>query len=257
MSNELMSEIKRDHMMHLLEKGQRLDGRGITDVRNIKIETGLIESADGSAKVQLGDTIVMAGIKIIPGTPFGDTPNLGVLTTGMELIPMAHPTFEPGPPGEDAIELARVVDRGIRESGMVDVEKLCITPGEEVWMCYIDMYAINHDGNLFDAANLAAVAALKTAVVPGEQYGKGPNTPLPITCTPISVTEAKLGNTLIVDPEYDEEQISSARLTVTTDDNGNFRAMQKGGCGSITLDELSLCLDRAVEIGAEIRKIIG
>lgn len=257
MSNELMSEIKRDHMMHLLEKGQRLDGRGVTDVRDIKIETGLIESADGSAKVQLGDTVVMAGIKIIPGTPFGDTPNLGVLTTGMELIPMAHPTFEPGPPGEDAIELARVVDRGIRESGMVDVEKLCITPGEEVWMCYIDMYAINHDGNLFDAANLAAVAALKTAVVPGEQYGKGLNTPLPITCTPISVTEAKLGNTLIVDPEYDEEQISSARLTVTTDDNGNFRAMQKGGCGSITLDELSLCLDRAVEIGAEIRKIIG
>ena len=36
-----------------------------------------------------------------------------------------------------------------------------------------------------------------------------------------------------------------------------FRAMQKGGCGSITLDELSQCLDRAVEIGAEIRKIIG
>lgn len=257
MSNELMSEIKRDHMMHLLEKGQRLDGRGIIDFRKIEIETGLIESADGSARVQLGDTVVIAGIKIIPGTPFGDTPNLGVLTTGMELIPMAHPTFESGPPGEDAIELARVVDRGIRESGMVDVEKLCITPGEEVWMCYIDIYAINHDGNLFDAANLAAVAALKTAVVPGEQYGKGPNAPLPVTCTPISVTAAKLGNTLIVDPEYDEEQISSARLTVTTDDNGNFRAMQKGGSGSITLDELSLCLDRAVEIGAEIRKIIG
>ena len=132
-----------------------------------------------------------------------------------------------------------------------------ITPGEEVWMCYIDIYAINHDGNLFDAANLAAVAALKSAVVPGEQYGKGPNKPLPVTCTPISVTAAKLGNTLIVDPDYDEEQISSARLTVTTDDNGNFRAMQKGGCGSISLDELSLCLDRAVEIGAEIRKIIG
>lgn len=257
MGNELMSEIKRDHIMRLLEKGRRQDGRGATDFRNLKIETGLIESADGSARVQLGNTTVIAGIKIIPGTPFGDTPNLGVLTTGMELIPMAHPTFESGPPGEDAIELARVVDRGIRESGMVDVEQLCITPGEEVWMCYIDMYAIDHDGNLFDAANIAAVSALKSAVVPGEQYGKGENKPLPVTCTPVSVTSAKLGNTLIVDPDYDEEQISTARLTVTTDDDGNFRAMQKGGRGSITLDELSLCLDRAVEIGAEIRKIIG
>ncbi|MDO5861720.1 MAG: exosome complex protein Rrp42 [Thermoplasmata archaeon] len=257
MSNEMMSEIKRDHIMRLLSEGKRQDGRGVKDFRKITIETGLIESADGSARVQLGNTVVIAGIKIIPGTPFGDTPNLGVLTTGMELIPMAHSTFESGPPGEDAIELARVVDRGIRESGMVDVEQLCITPGEEVWMCYIDMYAMDYDGNLFDAANIAAVAALKSAIVPGEQYGKGENKPLPVTCTPVSVTEVKLGNTLIVDPDYDEEQISSARLTVTTDDNGNFRAMQKGGQGSITLDELSQCLDRAVEIGAEIRKIIG
>ena len=159
MSNEMMSSIKRDHMIHLLEEGKRQDGRGVKDFRKISIETGLIESADGSARVRIGNTTVIAGIKIIPGTPFGDTPNLGVLTTGMELIPMAHPTFESGPPGEDAIELARVVDRGIRESGMVDVEALCITPGEEVWMCYIDIYAIDHDGNLFDAANLAAVAA--------------------------------------------------------------------------------------------------
>ena len=257
MSNPIMSEIKRDHIMDLLEKGQRTDGRGPEDFRKITVETDCIESADGSARVKMGRTEVIAGVKIIPGTPFGDTPTSGVLTTGAELIPMAHGTFESGPPGEDAIELARVVDRGIRESGMVDVEQLCIVPGEEVWMCFVDIYALDYDGNLFDAANLAAVSALRTAVIPAEQYGKGENKPLPVTCLPISVTEVKIGNTLIVDPNFDEEQISSARLTVTTDDNGNFRAMQKGGCGSITLDDLDLCLDRAVEKGAEIRKIIG
>ncbi|MBO5547494.1 MAG: exosome complex protein Rrp42 [Candidatus Methanomethylophilaceae archaeon] len=253
----MMSEIKRDHMMKLIADGKRLDGRGVTDVRDISIVTDVIESADGSARIKMGKTEVIAGVKIIPGTPFPDTPNIGVLTTGAELIPMAHPTFESGPPGEDAIELARVVDRGIRESGMVDVEALCIVPGEEVWMCFVDIYALDYDGNLFDAANLAAVCALKSATIPGEQYGKGENKPLPITCTPISITEVKIGNTLIVDPNFDEEQISTARLTVTTDDIGNFRAMQKGGRGSITLDELSLCLDRAVEKGAEIRKLIG
>jgi len=254
---EIMSEIKRDHMMKLISEGKRLDGRKLDQVRDIQVVTDVIESADGSARVKLGKTEVIAGVKIIPGTPFPDTPNSGVLTTGAELIPLAHPTFESGPPGEDAIELARVVDRGIRESGMVDVEGLCIVPGEEVWMCFVDIYALDYDGNLFDAANLAAVCALKSATIPGEQYGKGENKPLPITCTPISITEAKVGNDLIVDPNFDEEQIATARLTVTTDDNGNFRAMQKGGRGSITLDELSLCLDRAVEKGAEIRKIIG
>lgn len=257
MGKPVIPEIKRDHIVKLLAKGKREDGRGVGDVREIKILAGCIESADGSARIKLGKTEVIAGVKIIPGTPFPDSPDVGVLTTGAELIPMAHSTFESGPPGEDAIELARVVDRGIRESGMVDVKKLCITSGEKVWMVFIDIYALDYDGNLFDAANIAAVSALKNAKVPASQYGAGDDFPLPVTCTPVSVTSAKIGNDLIVDPNFDEEVISSARITVTTDDNGNFRAMQKGGKGSISREELSLSLDRAVEIGKEIRKIIG
>jgi len=257
MSNHVISEIKRNHITNLLKQGKREDGRGVDEIREIKIDANCIESADGSARIKLGKTEVIAGVKIIPGTPFPDTPDSGVLTMGAELIPMAHATFESGPPGEDAIELARVVDRGIRESGMVDVKQLCITPGEEVWMCFVDIYALDYDGNLFDAANIATVCALRGAVIPGEQYGKGENRPLPVTCTPISVTSVKIGNDLILDPNFDEEMISSARLTVTTDDKGNFRAMQKGGRGSITRDELNLCLDRAVEKGKAVRKIIG
>ncbi|MDR2846275.1 MAG: exosome complex protein Rrp42 [Candidatus Methanoplasma sp.] len=257
MSNPIVAEIKRDHILKLLREGKREDGRSVDEFRPLTITVGSIESADGSARVKLGRTEVIAGVKIIPGTPFGDTPDSGVLTTGAELIPMAHATFESGPPGEDAIELARVVDRGIRESGMVDVKKLCIVAGAEVWMCFIDIYALDYDGNLFDAASIAAVAALRNAVIPAEQYGKGANTPLPVTCTPVSITAAKIGNDLILDPNFDEEIISTARITITTDDKGNFRAMQKGGKGSLTRSELSLSLDRAVEKGKEIRKIIG
>ncbi|AMH95201.1 MAG: exosome complex protein Rrp42 [Candidatus Methanomethylophilus sp.] len=258
MSNYVTSQIKRDHLMNLLAEGRREDGRQLDEVRKITVETGVIESAEGSAKVSLGNTTVMAGIKIIPGAPYMDAPGDGVITTGAELIPLAHASFEPGPPSEDAIELARVVDRGIRESGMIDVKKLCIKEGEEIWMVFIDIYALDYDGNLFDACNLAAVCALRSAKVPWKQYGKGEeDLPMPVTCLPISVTECKIGNDLIVDPNFDEEAIAAARLTVTTDDDGNFRAMQKGGRGSITRSDLSLCLDRAVEIGKQIRKIIG
>ena len=257
MSRAIISEIRKNHIIEMLKDGKRSDGRGPEDIRKISVETKVVESADGSAICRYGKTEVIVGVKIIPGTPFPDTPAKGVLTTGAELIPMAHPMFESGPPGEDAIELARVVDRGIRESGMVDVDKLCITAGEEVWMCFIDIYALNYDGNLFDAMSLATVAALRSAVIPAEQYGKGKNTPLPVTCTPISVTAAKIGNDLILDPNFDEEQISSARLTVTTDDDGNYRAMQKGGNGPITLDDLKKCLDMSRDKGKEIRKIIG
>lgn len=265
MSDYVIPQIKRDHLLNLLAEGKREDGRQLDEFRDIKVETGLIESADGSAKVSLGDTVVMAGIKIVPGSPYADAPGDGVLTTGAELIPMAHPTFEPGPPGEDAIELARVVDRGIRESGMIDVKKLCIKEGAEIWMVYLDIYVMDHDGNLIDACNLAAVSALRTATIPWAQYyGKSDrddvpkeDAPLPVTCLPIAVTEYKMGNDLIVDPNFDEEAISTARLTVTTDENGNFRAMQKGGKGSITRGDLSLCLDRSVEIGKKIRTILG
>ena len=135
--------------------------------------------------------------------PTASAPGDGVLTTGAELIPLAHESFEPGPPSEDAIELARVVDRGIRESGMIDVKQLCIKKGEEIWMVFIDIYALDYDGNLFDASNLAAVCALKNAIVPWKQYGKSrtdddgnvtemDNVPMPVTCLPISVTECKI-----------------------------------------------------------------
>ncbi len=257
MSRSVVSEIRRNHINELLRKGARMDGRGPLDIREISVETGVIDTAEGSARVRYGDTEVLAGVKMAIGTPFPDTPDKGVLTTSMELIPMAHPDFESGPPGGDAIELARVVDRGIRESGMVDVGKLCISPGEEVWMCFLDIYAINYDGNLFDAAALALVAALKTATVPASNFDKGEDFPLPITCLPVTVTVAKIENTLIVDPTFDEEMVSSARLTVTSDENGDIRAMQKGKSGSFTVDEISEIVDLAREKGEGIRKIIG
>ncbi|MDD2936345.1 MAG: RNA-binding protein, partial [Candidatus Methanomethylophilaceae archaeon] len=86
MSSEIISEIRRDYIVNLLKEGKRTDGRGVADFRDISFELGLIESADGSAKVRLGDTTVIAGVKMLPGTPFPDTPNSGVLTTGAELI---------------------------------------------------------------------------------------------------------------------------------------------------------------------------
>ena len=90
MSNIVISQIKRDHLMNLLADGRREDGRQLDEFRKISIETGIIESAEGSAKVSLGNTTVMAGVKIIPGAPYMDAPGDGVITTGAELIPLAH-----------------------------------------------------------------------------------------------------------------------------------------------------------------------
>jgi len=121
---EIMASIMKDHILQLLKEDKRIDGRGLEDFRPLTVEMNVIEKAEGSALVKLGDTQVLVGIKVDLGEPFPDLPNMGVITTNVEFVPLASPTFEPGPPDERAIELARVVDRGIRESQAIDLEKV-------------------------------------------------------------------------------------------------------------------------------------
>jgi exosome complex component RRP42 len=265
--------IKLDYLSKLAEQGKRADGRTFNEFRKIEIETGLISKAEGSARVKIGNTQVVAGIKILIGTPYPDTPESGVMTTAAELIPMASPDFEAGPPREKAIELARVVDRGIRESKIIEVDKLCLEPGEAIWMVFIDIHIIDFDGNLFDTSSLAALAALYNAVIPIERLRpdleklqeKFPSVkkyleehptdyPLPLKEPPISCTSVKYNNVIMIDPALDEEEIAEARLTVATDKNGDIRAMQKGLNGSFTVEEIKKIIKASINNGVKIRE---
>lgn len=253
MGKDVVADLKRDYISKLLAKGARVDGRAFDEMRPLKIETNFAGAAEGSARVQLGNTQVVVGVKLILGEPFADTPASGVLTTNAELIPMASDTFESGPPDRVSIEVARVVDRGIREGHAVDMSKLVIEPGKEVWIMFVDVHVLDYDGNLFDAANIGANAAFKTAIVPAARAGKGEDYPLPVTHQPISVTAVKVDNKILVDPTHDEERVAEARLTVATIENGNLCAMQKGLNGAFTLDEVFKVVDLSRKIGAEIR----
>jgi len=253
MSKDVVADLKRDHIAKLLDKGMRTDGRKFDELRPLKIETNFIGSAEGSARVRLGNTEVVVGVKLILGEPFPDTPNTGVLTTNAELIPMASDTFEGGPPDQESIEVARVIDRGIREGHAVDLEKLCLEPGKQVWIMFVDVHVLDYDGNLFDAANIGANAAFKTAIVPAKRAGKGEDYPLPVLHQPISVTAVKIDGKILVDPTHDEERVADARLTVATIETGNLCAMQKGLNGSFTVDEVFKVVDLSRKIGENVR----
>jgi len=246
--------LKRDYLVKLAQEGKRADGRAFDEFRDINIETGVVLKAEGSAKVKIGNTQVLAGIKMDVGEPYPDTPDKGVMTTAAELIPLASPDFESGPPDQEAIELARVVDRGIRESNLIDVEKLCIEPNEKVWIVFIDIHILDYDGNLFDAASLAALAALMTTTVPAERHELGDNYPLPLSDPPVSVTSVKFNGTCVADPFLDEEEIAEARLTVAVDKNGDIRAMQKGLRGSFTREEITNIINVSSINGKKIRE---
>jgi exosome complex component RRP42 len=250
----LVPIIKRDYITKLAEQGKRADNRKFDQYREIQIETNIIKKAEGSALVKIGNTTVMTGIKMDVGEPYPDSPDSGVMTTAAELIPLASPDFESGPPQADAIELARVVDRGVRESEVIELDKLCIEPGEKVWIVFIDIHILDYDGNLFDAASLAALAALSTTIVPAERHEVGKDYPLPLIEPPISCTSIKIGDYVMVDPSLDEEEIADARLTVATDKNGDIRAMQKGLNGSFNKEEIQKVIKTSLNNGQEIRK---
>jgi exosome complex component RRP42 len=246
--------IKKEYLVNLAENGKRTDGRKFDEFRKISIETGVISKAEGSARVKIGNTQVITGIKMDIGEPYPDSPESGVMTTAAELIPLASPDFEAGPPRENAIELARVVDRGIRESELIEVDKLCIEPGEKVWMVFIDIHILDFDGNLFDAASLASLAALLTTNVPAERFDLGENYPLPLKEPPISCTSVKYNGVVVMDPSLDEEEIAEARLTVATDINGHLRAMQKGLNGSFSVDEIKKVIKASIDNGRKIQE---
>lgn len=256
MVDEIVSSMTKEYIQKLAESGKRIDGRGPDQFRSITVKKNVVTSAEGSAQVNLGDTTVIVGVKMEVGEPFADTPDKGVLTTNAELVPLASPTFEPGPPSGTAIELARVVDRGIRESDAIDLEKLCVVPKEKVWIVFIDIHVLDYDGNLLDAAAMGAFAALSSTTVPAKQFELGEDFKLPVNHYPISCTTAKVGSALLLDPSLDEERIADARLTVSTDENGDIRAMQKGLSGAFTYEDIIKVINMARNAGVAIREKI-
>lgn len=259
--NYVISEIEKDHILFLLEQNKRSDNRELNQIREVNIETHYVGKAEGSAVVTLGDTKLIVGVKAILGTPFPDTPNTGVITTSAELSPLASPYFESGPPSNNAIELARVTDRAIRESHCIDLSKLCIIPEKSVWILFIDFYILNDDGNLFDAATLGAIAALATAEIPKIKVGEDgvvevleEKEPLQIDHYPISVTSYKVGKFNIFDANFKEERVSSSRITFGFDEEDHIVSVQKGKQGVYTPVEIKKILRESLLVSKTLRK---
>lgn len=253
-----MNEGLRQEIISLLSKQTRLDGRQANEYREVTVEKNVTKNAEGSARVKIGETEVIAGVKMEVMTPYSDQPDVGSMMVNVELYPMSSPDFEPGPPSIDAIEMARVTDRAIRESKMIDVKKLCITPGEKAWMVVIDICSINDAGNLFDAMYLAALAALEEARFPefdGENidYKKLTDQKVPLSERPVSITVYKYGDHLVIDPDNVEEKVYDARLTVGVREDGQLCSMQKGGDSVFSLEQIGQMIDLATEKSKELR----
>ncbi|HLC31272.1 MAG TPA: RNA-binding protein [Candidatus Nanoarchaeia archaeon] len=265
-----VSNLSKNTLNEMFAANKRFDGRKITDFRKIEITYDVSNKAEGSARIKLGKTDVVVGVKLAPGTPYPDSLDKGNLMVSGDLLPLASPRFEHGPPGFNAIELPRLIDRAVRESGMIDLSKLVIKEGEKVWTVFIDIYPINDDGNLIDAAALATIAALKKAHIPSinekgiVDYDKKAD-PLPLQkdIAPISFSFFKLGSSLILDPTREEEEACETRVTWGVSKMfGGYRinSCQKSGKQIITQAEIekmmSLLPEKCDELNEKLKKLL-
>jgi RNase PH-related exoribonuclease len=251
----VIPRLKQEIMKKMVEQGVRIDGRGLGSYRELSINVNVVKTADGSSIVSLGNTKVIAGVKVEVGKPFEDTPDEGALIVNLEIAPTASPDVEPGPPDENSIEIARIVDRAIRHSGFLDFKSLSIVTGKHAWFLWVDIYVLNHDGNLVDAATIAAVAALMSTTLPKVELDPAGNIlridrsnrtqlSLNIDKMPLTITHVKMGNLIIIDPTREEEDLSDGMYVIGVA-GGNVVAIQKV-IGAFTRDEINYMINDSI-----------
>ncbi|KYK57909.1 hypothetical protein DCS_04922 [Drechmeria coniospora] len=252
----------------------RSSGRAPDEVRPPSVNTSSLSHAHGSALVRMGDTTVICGVRCetiltsgIPNYRASNTEtelkDYDLLVPNIELATGCAPEFLPGgPPSTLAQTLSTRIYSLLHSSKLIRPEDLRIWQtklsdhqvesedqmemdtdegGERsvvaYWVLYIDMFFISFDGNPFDAAWAATVAALRDTRIPRARYDadrelvlcsrKDP-VPLAINGLPVACTAAVFTGKetdrptdgkywLLADPDRLEESLCDETVTFVVD----------------------------------------
>ncbi|XP_029355975.1 exosome complex component RRP45 [Echeneis naucrates] len=266
MKDTPLANCERDFLLKAFEEKKRLDGRQTYDYRKIKITFG---TDYGCCFVDLGKTRVMAQVSCELVAPKDNRPNEGILFFNIELSPMASPVFEQGRQSELSVKLNRQLERCLRNSKCIDTESLCVVSGEKVWQIRVDVHTLNHDGNLMDAASIAAITALchfrrPDVAIQGDDvtvYGPEERDPIPLSIyhMPISVSFSffQQGTYLLVDPCEREERVMDGLLMIAMNKHREICSIQSSGGIMLLRDQVMRCSKIASVKVSEITDLIS
>ncbi|XP_040892188.1 exosome complex component RRP45 [Toxotes jaculatrix] len=266
MKDTPLSNCERDFLLKAIEEKKRLDGRQTYDYRKIKITFG---TDYGCCFVDLGKTRVMAQVSCELVAPKENRPNEGIMFFNIELSPMASPAFEQGRQSELSVKLNRQLERCLRNSKCIDTESLCVVSGEKVWQIRVDVHMLNHDGNLMDAASIAAIAALchfrrPDVGIQGDEvtvYSPEERDPIPLSIyhMPICVSFSffQQGTYLLVDPCEREERVMDGLLMIAMNKHREICSIQSSGGIMLLKDQVMRCSKIASVKVSEITELIS
>ncbi|XP_062055662.1 exosome complex component RRP45 [Lepus europaeus] len=260
-----LSNCERRFLLRAIEEKKRLDGRQTYDYRNIRISFG---TDYGCCIVELGKTRVLGQVSCELVAPKLNRATEGILFCNLELSQMAAPAFEPGRQSDLLVKLNRLLERCLRNSKCMDTESLCVVAGEKVWQIRVDLHLLNHDGNIIDAASIAAIVALchfrrPDVSVQGDEvtlYTPEERDPVPLSIhhMPICVSFAffQQGMYLLVDPTEREERVMDGLLVIAMNKHREICTIQSSGGIMLLKDQVLRCSKIAGVKVAEITELI-
>ncbi|GFP87747.1 exosome complex component rrp43 [Phtheirospermum japonicum] len=290
--NDLSSEMEVDafrrlfplrfHERHLLES-IRPDGRPLERARETKLTLAISK---------IGSTSMLAAIKLEVMTPTVEAPDEGCLAVDFHMPPICSPLVRPGRPAEIAPVLAKQIsDTILRQgpfhlinffvSGMIDLKELCLVSGKAAWMAYLDIYCLDADGSLFDAALLSAVGAFthlqipvvsinddgRIVLIPEDNNGGAKKKKEPVNeekrklelkSVPFSLTCVLHKDYILADPTSEEESIMETFLTVVLDSSFQLVSFNKpGGPGLAHTSAIQDCVTLTRKRVKELQKALN
>ncbi|XP_063706180.1 exosome complex component RRP42 [Culicoides brevitarsis] len=274
MANIHLSEAEKVFILHGIRENLRCDGRKRSDYRPMEIETDIVLNSNGSARLRLANSDVMASIKAEIDQPHASRPNEGKVEFFVDCSANATPEFE-GRGGEElALEISNTMSKAFSSPNTFDLKTLCILPRTYCWKLYIDILILECGGNLFDAVSIAVKAALFDTKIPNVtpvELDKG-NTELvlsddiydcsrlDVTKVPLLVTLCKVGDDCIIDPTAEEEECKIASLVVgvccQSETEATIATIRTSGTGSISQETLSKQLKMSLNGALCVNKLL-
>jgi len=267
MADVNLSEAEKTFILHSVQDNFREDGRSCEDFRHMELETGLISNTNGSARVRLATTDVLVGVKVQLTPVDPKNPDVGRMEFFLDCSANATPEFE-GRGGEAlASEITALLTRAYACPNTMNYQSLCVLPGQQCWLLYVDVLLLECGGNLFDAVSLAVKAALANTKIPNVTMTKDEGgieldvsddphdyKQIDVSGAPLVVTVNKIGHYHVIDASEKEEACSLARIMLGVTQSGLITAMKKEGSGSLDADSISDMMESAKKVGVVLNK---
>jgi len=220
----------------LIIDGKRLDGRGFDELRPIKIESGVLKNADGSAYLEWGKNKIFAAVygprEALP--KHTADPEKAVIKCRYSMAPFSS-LEEHGRSGPNrrAIEISKVTKEVFENIIMVEE-----FPGTEI---NIFIEVVQSDGGTRAAGITAAAVALATSGIPMRDL-------------PYAVSAGKIGDQIVIDLNKIEDNYSDADVPIAVSPRtGEILLLQMDG--SLTKEEFKEAIAKVKKAGQIISKV--